>query len=147
MIDWKTIARNQTDRKARGWREGASTCENATNRVASATPKVAPVLRPDRFKNKWERDYATTQLEVQKHMGLILDWRYEALSFRLADATHLHPDFLVITKTGFEIHEVKGLAREKWWARFKIAVEMYPWFRWFVCERQKGEWETKEVGK
>ena len=141
MVDWESIARNQTKRKARGWKDDAP---------ATAEPvisSISPVLRADRFRNKWERDYATTQLQVQKHLGLILDWRYEALSFRLADATHLHPDFLVITKTGFEIHEVKGLAREKWWARFKVAVEMYPWFRWFVCERKSGEWSTREVGK
>jgi hypothetical protein len=107
----------------------------------------APLIRSDRYRNKWEREYGQ-QLGMQRHIGEIVDFRYEGIAFRLADGTHLHPDFLVITPRGFEIHEVKGRRREKWWSRFKVAVEMFPWFRWFVCSRKKGgTWELKEVGR
>lgn len=123
-----------------GWGRGTPTPDRRE------APGDVPLIRADRYRNKWEREYGQ-QLGMLRHIGEIVDFRYEGIAFRLADGTHLHPDFLVITPRGFEIHEVKGQRREKWWSRFKIAAEMFPWFRWFVCVRKGGTWELKEVGR
>lgn len=94
----------------------------------------------DRYRNKWERSYAQ-HLDLRKYIKEIQCYRYEALVFRLAPNTYLHPDFLVTMPDGrMEIHEVKGHKREKWWARFKIAKEMFPWFTWRVVKIEKGQW-------
>ena len=135
-------AKEATARARAGWGRGTP----APDRQAP-DGHVSPVLRKDPYRNKWERDYAQ-QLALRQHIGEVVSWRYEAIAFRLGPRTTLNPDFLVITTKGFEIHEVKGRRREKWWARFKIAVEMFPWFRWFVCERSRGgDWTLKEVGR
>jgi hypothetical protein len=94
----------------------------------------------DRYRNKWERNYAQ-YLDLRKYIKEIACYRYEGLAFRLATNTYLHPDFLVVMPDGrMEIHEVKGHKREKWWARFKIAREMFPWFTWRVVKIEKGQW-------
>lgn len=115
----------------------------ATRKRDSGVLKVIPVqsvVPGDRYKNKWERNYAQ-HLDLRKYMKEIISYRYEGLAFRLAANTYLHPDFLVVMPDGrMEIHEVKGHKREKWWARFKIAREMFPWFTWRVFQIQKGQW-------
>ena len=103
--------------------------------------KKPKLLEPmDRYRNKWERNYAQN-LDLLKYIKEITDYRYEALSFWLAPNTYLRPDFLVTTPEGhMEIHEVKGHKRDKWWARFKIAREMYPYFQWRVFRLVRGHW-------
>ncbi len=103
-------------------------------------PGSVQVIPSDRYKNKWERNYAQ-HLDLRKYMKEIQSYRYEGLAFRLAANTYLHPDFLVVIPNGrMEIHEVKGRKTEKWWSRWKIAKEMFPWFTWRVFRIEKGQW-------
>lgn len=108
-----------------------------------AMPKTetAKTIPGDRYKNKWERNYAQ-HLDLRKYMKEIASYRYEGLAFRLAANTYLHPDFspVVMPDGRMEIHEVKGRKTEKWWSRWKIAKDMFPWFTWRVFRIEKGQW-------
>lgn len=109
----------------------------------------------DRYKNDWEREYAR-ELDLMKMAGEILDWRYEPIRIRLAKKTHYVPDFLVVrcvdapTAGGeavvSEYREVKGHWREKSLAKFKIAADQLPWFRFLAIRKKKvkegGGWEV-----
>jgi len=99
-----------------------------------------PIIPLDRYKNQWERDYAS-YLEQLVHLREIIDYRYEDLGFRIADNTFHYPDFFVITKTRFEIHEVKGRKRDAWLIKYKFCREHYPWYRWTCVKKVKGVWE------
>ena len=87
--------------------------------------------------NKMEAAYSD-HLAARKLAGEILDYRFEALKFRLADNTTLTPDFIVLMPDGLiEAHDVKGSFfpehnRVKW----KVAVDQYPWFSWVLVRKQ-----------
>ena len=49
--------------------------------------------------NKTEAAYAD-HLELQRHAGEVLWFKFEPLKFRLADATFYQPDFMLLTKDG-----------------------------------------------
>lgn len=107
-----------------------------------------PIPRPlqikDRFKNKWERDYAS-YLEQLRHLRKIVWWGYECWGFRLADKTFIYPDFPIAYPTHFEIHDTKGHRRPQWWAKFKMLKELYPVFRFATVKKEKGRWEVKYI--
>ena len=91
--------------------------------------------------NKTEALYSM-ELEAQKRVGAIRDWKFEAVKLRLANKTWLTPDFLVIHNDGtVEFIETKGFLRDDASVKFKIAREMYPFFRWKMLRRKAGDWE------
>ncbi len=76
--------------------------------------------------NKTEAAYAK-RLELLKHTGHIVWYKFEGMKFRLADATFYLPDFIVMNADGsLEAHEVKGYWLEDARAKIKIAADMYP---------------------
>lgn len=105
--------------------------------VPEESPK--PIIPKPRYRNKTESQYAD-YLEQLKHLKEIIDWRYEALGFRLADGCFHYPDFLVVYHDRFEVHEVKGFLRDDAAAKFKIAKEMFPWVMWRMIRKEKGQW-------
>jgi hypothetical protein len=94
--------------------------------------------------NKTEERYAAT-LELLRHAGDILWYKFEGLKLRLADNTFYSPDFFVLRKDGMlEAHEVKGFWQDDARAKIKIAADMYPFKFFAVKERAKkygGGWE------
>ncbi len=100
---------------------------------------MKPIRRKPRGEmNKAEARYAQ-DLELLKRAGKILDWKYEAIKFKLSDKTKdspamwYTPDFFIIYPDKFTIVELKGYKSGKMAAsvvRFKIARQMYPWFDW-----------------
>jgi hypothetical protein len=94
--------------------------------------------------NKTEAAYAD-QLELQKIAKIIIDWRFNAVRFRLADGAYYKPDFLVVMEDRFELHEVKGFFREAAKVRIKTAAHLYPWFAWKVVRYKKGAWDIQEL--
>jgi hypothetical protein len=112
--------------------------------VASRTEKL-PVLpkvpRKQRSMNKTEGSFAW-QLEAQVREGEITAYRYEALKFRMADHTFYTPDFMVIHNDGsLELIEVKGPhIREDAMIKFKVAREMFPWFKWSLMQKEREGW-------
>jgi hypothetical protein len=104
----------------------------------------APLPTEDRYRNKWEREYAG-RLDQRKYLKEIRDYQYENVGFRLADKCFFYPDFFIAMSTHFEVHDVKGFMRDDALVKLKIAKDMYPWFRWVIVKKVKGEWEEKEI--
>ncbi|WP_210245072.1 DUF1064 domain-containing protein [Methylobacterium haplocladii] len=101
--------------------------------------------------NRTETRYAAV-LEARRASGEVFWWAFQAIKLRLADNTHLTPDFAVLPSTGvFEFHDTKGakhLIEEDANAKMKIAGEVYP-FRFFFAWPSKagvGGFEVVEVG-
>ena len=103
--------------------------------------KPIPLVRdPFEGMNKTEARYAQI-LEARKASREILDWQFEPFSLRLAKATFYKPDFLIVTKSHFEIHEIKG---GRIWddakVKFKVAAEIFPWFLFRMMQYKGREW-------
>ena len=99
--------------------------------------------------NGTEASYAA-QLELRKRAGQIADYRFEALTLKLAHDTRYTADFLVIKADGgIELHEVKGFLREDANVKLKTAAALFPWFRFVVIYRRGTKadpiWAAREV--
>ncbi len=97
--------------------------------------------------NKTEAEYAQ-YLELQKHSGNILWYKFEGIKFRLGDACHYSPDFAIMrSDNSMEIHEVKGFWRDDAKVKIKIASEMYP-FKFIAIKKlpkkSGGGWSIQE---
>lgn len=97
--------------------------------------------------NKTEERYAA-YLELLKHAGEILWWRFEGIKLRLADNTFYTPDFAVLAADSvMEIHEVKGFWEDDARVKIKVAADQYPFrFKAIKAEAQKrgGGWTTEQ---
>lgn len=97
--------------------------------------------------NGTEERYAAL-LDARMAAGEIVWWKYEAISFRLAEyKCHYHPDFMLMLPDGtIEIHETKGgFTREDAQIKLKVAASMFPFFVFRKCVWSKGEWTITEV--
>lgn len=103
--------------------------------------------------NKTEAAYAVV-LEAQKRAGAIVDYKYEALTLKLADDCRLTPDFVVEYPDGeVQLHEVKANRQGRWHAeddarvKLKVAASLFP-FRLLVCypkDKTKLHFQTEEI--
>jgi hypothetical protein len=93
--------------------------------------------------NKTETAYAQ-HLELQKHAGEVLWWRFEGIKLRLADNTFYTSDFAVLPRDGvLELHECKGFWQDDARVKIKVAAALYP-FR-FIAVKKKGKgWERED---
>jgi hypothetical protein len=96
--------------------------------------------------NKTEAAYAA-HLELLKHAGEIVWWKFEPMKFRLADATFYTPDFSVLTKDGYlEMHECKGHWEDDARVKIKVAASLYP-FRFIAVTRSGDGWKTEDFSR
>lgn len=99
--------------------------------------------------NRTEQAYSQ-RLELMKHNGEILDWKFHPMNMRLAKNTFYEVDFLVLHKDmTIAIHETKGeYTSEKGQMKIKLAAEAMPWFKFFKCiklaEKNGGGWKIKD---
>lgn len=100
--------------------------------------------------NKGEAAYAA-HLELLKHAGEVLWYRFEGLKLRLADNTFYTPDFAVMTADCvIECHEIKGVWQDTGRAKIKIAADLYPFrFRAFRTRAKKhgGGWQEEDFSR
>jgi len=96
--------------------------------------------------NKTEARYAEL-LELRKLAGEILDYKFEPFRLILAGNTSYCPDFLVVFKDHFEIHEVKGFLRDDANVKFKVAARTFPWFKFIMIFWKKKQWDYHEISK
>lgn len=99
--------------------------------------------------NGLERSYAETVLAPRKMAGEIIEWWFEAITFKLADDCRYTPDFLVLlADQSLECHETKGFMRDDAQVKLKIAAQMFP-FKFVLCKKetkkQGGKWIIVEV--
>jgi len=97
--------------------------------------------------NKLEAEYAA-KLELEKHAGEILWYKFEGIKLRLADNTFLTVDFAVLTKDmALEMREIKGHWQDDARAKMKIAADMYP-FKFIAIQKKAkkhgGGWTVEE---
>lgn len=98
---------------------------------------------PKRGMNKTEAAYAQ-HLDLLKHAGEVLWWRFEPLKFRLADGAWFKPDFgVLLAGRAFELHETKGFWREAARVRIKVAAEQFP-FKFVAIKRDGASWMREE---
>lgn len=121
--------------------ERAVSAERQAGNGDIATPVYEAPAGP-KFKSKAEARYAQL-LEAQKRDGLITDWKYEAITLRLADGVRYTPDFMVRIGDRMRLVEVKGHMREAARVRLRVAVEMYPCFTWLLVWAKKGKFEPE----
>lgn len=94
--------------------------------------------------NKLEEKYSWC-LEGLKRDGQIVEYYFEPLKLKLAKNTFYQPDFLVVTKDGMEIHEVKGHWEDDARVKFKVAAEKF-WFFYFVAiTEEKKRWKFERL--
>ena len=98
--------------------------------------------------NKTEKAYAE-RLDILKHLGEVLWYKFEGIKLRLADKTFYSPDFAVMMANGeLQMHEVKGYMMDDANVKIKVAAEIYP-FRFLIIRKNKkkngGDWDIKEV--
>lgn len=97
--------------------------------------------------NKTEAAYAE-HLAHREWMKEVLWWKFEGLTFRLADRLRYTPDFVVMLASGFiECHECKGFWADDAKVKIKTAAAMFP-FRFVAVKRRTkkdgGGWEEIE---
>lgn len=100
--------------------------------------------------NKTEQAYAA-HLELLRHAGQVLWFKFEGLKLRLADNTFYTPDFAVMAADGvMEMHEVKGFWQDDARAKIKIAADLYP-FRFQAIKalpkKSGGGWDVERFGE
>lgn len=103
---------------------------------------MKPTFKPPSM-NKLELKYST-MLQQLKLVGDIEDWRFGELRFMLGEGAWYKPDFLIVTKHRFEIHETKGFWREAARVRIRAAAHMFPWFRFKAVQFKNNVWEYEE---
>lgn len=101
-------------------------------------------------RNKTEAAYETF-LEEQKQLGEVLWYKFEAMTFKLANDTRYTPDFIVMLSNGeIECREIKGskaifMCDAK--VKIKVAAEMFP-FRFIavfpIPKKLGGGWRVEE---
>lgn len=92
-------------------------------------------------------------LDAEMAAGLILWYKFEGITFKLADNTRYTPDFVVMLANGeIEVREIKGsltYMQEDAKVKIKVAEAMYP-FRFVLfaprAKKAGGGWDSKAVG-
>ena len=100
--------------------------------------------------NKTEEAYAD-MLQARKLAGEVIDWKFEAVTFKLADDCRYTPDFKVTLASGeIEFVDAKGGGPidPKSLVKVKCAAEKFFEFR-FVIEQKRskkngGDWNRTE---
>lgn len=92
--------------------------------------------------NKTEERYAAI-LQARKLAGELVEWHFEAMTFKLAGDLRYTPDFVVFEFGGMTCIDVKGSGPidAKSIVKIKAAAERFFWFTW-----QQAIEQTKKNG-
>jgi hypothetical protein len=88
--------------------------------------------------NKTEQAYAD-MLQARKLAGEIIEWQFEAVTFKLAADVRYSPDFcIVLSDHTIEFIDTKGGGPQDPKSRVKIrcAAEKFPWFAFAIEQKQ-----------
>lgn len=117
------------------WTEQEYAAHVGKRASATIAQKPAAVKRRE-VMNGLEGKFAAEVLDVQKLNGEIADYRFEAITLRLAKGARFTPDFTVWLKDNtVRFIETKGFWRESARLRIKIAAEMYPQHKFIVVQK------------
>lgn len=105
----------------------------------------APVPDPFVGMNKTEKHRAE-QLEAMKRRGEIVDWWYEAVTFRLANGVRYTPDFMVQEHDGsLRLEETKGWMRDDARIKTRDCVQDFPFPLVVLYPQKGGGWKIEQV--
>lgn len=94
--------------------------------------------------NKLEADFGI-YLEAKKRLNEVIDYRFEAVTLKLAHDCRYTPDWFVMeSDCTIAFYECKGFRREDAMVKLRVAARMFP-FKFYLCERSKGEWSIAPV--
>jgi hypothetical protein len=103
---------------------------------------VVVALEPQDKLNKTERAYRR-MLELRLRAGEIRGFHVQAVTLVLGKDCRYTPDFLIIEQDHtLTFVEVKGFLRDDALVKFRAAQSQYPWARFVMVQRCKGEWKT-----
>jgi len=104
-------------------------------------------LKPGQM-NQTEARYAQA-LELRRQAGDIEWFRFEGITFKLADDTRYTPDFAVMRDGGaMEMHEVKGHFTDDAKVKIRVAAAQFPFAFVLVREIPKkngGGWNLEPI--
>ncbi|AHF89528.1 hypothetical protein OPIT5_03895 [Opitutaceae bacterium TAV5] len=116
--------------------------------AAKAAPAIKPTVAPSakpRIRQKsgdglngWEREHLGRIRPLWHHI-------YREPTLPLANGVVYKPDFLVVRAGEIEGHEVKGQHKPAGIAKVKVAARLYPWIKFRLFWKEKGQWKTQEV--
>lgn len=97
--------------------------------------------------NKWEREYL-----ARLRADCTCDHIYREVSLPLANGVRYKVDFLVAYAdvcgskwVCVRAYEVKGHMRDDAAVKLKVAASVYPWIKFFLAYKVRGNWRTQEV--
>lgn len=115
-----------------------------------AVTVLAKLAAPDMFAqmNGTEKRRAI-ELEAERRNGLIVLWKYEAVTLKLADDTRYTPDFFVLLHDGtVRMEETKGFLRDDALVKIKVAAALFPFFRFVMYtvrpKKEGGGWVIRD---
>lgn len=103
---------------------------------------------PSGVMNKTEAEFAR-ELDMQFKAGLILDWKFEVETFKLANDCRYTPDFRVLEKDRtITFYEVKGYWVGDAKSKIRVAAAQNPMYRFVAVKKRAkkngGGWEREE---
>ena len=97
---------------------------------------------PKRQRGKMNGTEAAYAEHLKSLGGLVLWFRFEAVTLTLAPDCRYTPDFLVAWADGrLTADEVKGFERDDAVVKFRMAAEQYPMFQFRMIVRDKAGWK------
>ncbi|MGL5343637.1 MAG: hypothetical protein ACRC9O_03170 [Plesiomonas sp.] len=93
--------------------------------------------------NKTEQAYSQ-HLTLLQSAGEIVSWDFEPVKLRLAKACFYDPDFIVITESGIEVHEVKGYWEDDARVKIKVAAAKFWWMKFVAVQKSGAGWKFEE---
>lgn len=74
----------------------------------------------------------------------------QCITLKIGNGVRYTPDFCFHarddhTEQDLDAYEVKGFAREDAIVKLKVAASIYPWIKFHLVTRKKGEWQIQEV--
>lgn len=114
----------------------------------ATTPSIKGIIRqsgatPNKTETRFERDH----LALMKLTGEIGEYRFEAVTLRLANGLRYTPDYHSINGNGVTVFwEVKGAhIRDDALPKLKMAASCYPKYEFFLAQWKGGEWVIQRV--
>ena len=69
----------------------------------------------------------------------------QAITLRIANGCRYTVDFITVNEFAISAYEVKGFFRDDANVKLKVAASLYPWIKFHLVTRKKGEWRIEPV--
>jgi hypothetical protein len=115
--------------------------------MARTHPGVKGIIRqsgqgPNKTEIRFENDY----LKPMRHAGEIGEYKFEAITLKLAPGLRYTPDYSTVTAAGVTVfYEIKGaILKDDAIVKFKMAPSIFPHYEFYLCQWKGGEWTIQK---